>query len=222
MYSWILALAGIFLKLIHVGETWIWSYFVLEIYYFDFPYQSYFASCSGFALFGDNKSSCVSISGDMKVCLKRFSFHLIHNTEPVVSIMHLFIVWEEAYQEIWVFLSKNWSFQLWGARNNLEVWLNCTERYLPEVPFFPFNHNNFLNLCHERVNSMSSFVLDIYLKLVLDHVQQKQGDQEQFKIHWEHEYFPPGTPPNTILSAGLSKWLWKASGPDRHTKENRI
>lgn len=34
-----------------------------------------------------------------------------------------------------------------------------------------------------RVNLMSSFVLDVYLKLAVDDVQQKQGCQEQFKIH---------------------------------------
>lgn len=225
MYTWILALAGIFKKLIHVGETWVWSYFILEIYYLAFPYRSCFASYSDFAFcLVTIKSSCFSTSGDEKVGLERFSFHLINNREPILSIMCLFIVWEEAYQEIWLLLSAIWGFQLWGARNNLEVWLNCTERYLPELPFFFPSIITTFWICamKVRVNSMSSFFLDIYLKLVLDHVQHKQGDQAQFKILWEHEYFSPGTPPNTILLGGLSKWLWKASGPDRHTKEHRI
>lgn len=57
----------------------------------------------------------------------------------------------------------------------------------------------------DRVNKMSSFVMDIYLKLTLDNVQPKQGYQEQFKIQWIYELFHHDTPPNTILSVGFSK-----------------
>lgn len=115
-----------------------------------FPIPKLFCFMQWFCfLFGDNKCWHFSTLGDVN-WLERFCFHLINNNiESAVNMMCLFTVWGEAYQEVCVFLSKNWGFQLWGARNNLEVWLNCTERYLCELPFFPFNHNKFLNLCHE-------------------------------------------------------------------------
>lgn len=91
-------------------------------------------------LFSVNESSCFSTSGD------------INNTESVVSIMCLLVVWKKRHTKLWFILSINTGFWI---RRNLGTWLSCAERYLPKMPFFPFNHNNFFTLCHKRYTEPS-------------------------------------------------------------------